>query len=165
MTFLTLTGSGFGCLYCSEWSICSCRVCEVHEYGRQDSVPGCTSLTLCYSQLNNHAKQDGSGEFANKIGLTKDLSGHGLGIRSARYAMFLDDGVIKYLGVDEPTSIEKSGANAIIDFLEKKWLFTGMRSHSAPFSWIKKQNVSWKQQTLFQMNCSNLACQFIFHVF
>src|SRR5215203_2188458 len=38
---------------------------------------------------------DGNGEFARAIDLTVDASGNGLGIRSKRYAMVVEDGVVK----------------------------------------------------------------------
>jgi peroxiredoxin len=44
---------------------------------------------------------DGNGEFAKKIGLDIDLSGFGLGLRSKRYAMLVDDGVVKILNVED----------------------------------------------------------------
>ena len=44
---------------------------------------------------------DGNGDFAKAIGLDIDLSGFGLGLRSKRYAMLVDDGVVKVLNVEE----------------------------------------------------------------
>lgn len=44
---------------------------------------------------------DGSAEFAKKIGLDIDLNARGLGIRSKRYSMIVDNGVIKSLNVEE----------------------------------------------------------------
>ena len=44
---------------------------------------------------------DGNGEFAKAIGLTFDGSGNGLGTRSRRYCMLVDDGVVKSLNVEE----------------------------------------------------------------
>ncbi len=43
---------------------------------------------------------DGSAKFAEAVGLTVDLGERGLGTRSKRYAMIVDDGVIKSLSVD-----------------------------------------------------------------
>src|ERR1700731_532008 len=40
---------------------------------------------------------DGNGEFAKEIDMTLDASGNGLGIRSKRYAMVVEDGVVKKL--------------------------------------------------------------------
>src|SRR3974390_2286042 len=45
---------------------------------------------------------DGSGNWAKAIGLTADLSERGLGVRSQRYAMVVDDGVVKTLNIEDP---------------------------------------------------------------
>lgn len=61
---------------------------------------------------------DGSADFAKKIGLELDLSERGLGMRSQRYAMIVEDGVVKALNVeDAPGTAEKSGADAIAALL------------------------------------------------
>ena len=54
---------------------------------------------------------DGSADFAKKIGLDIDLGGRGLGVRSKRYSMIVEDGVVKSLNVeDAPPNHEKSSA-------------------------------------------------------
>ncbi len=54
---------------------------------------------------------DGNGDFARALGLTIDRTGFGLGIRSQRYAMIVDDGVVRALNIEETTSqAEVSGA-------------------------------------------------------
>jgi peroxiredoxin len=54
---------------------------------------------------------DGSAEFAKKLGLDIDLSARGLGVRSKRYSMIVEDGVVKSLNVEEaPPNHEKSSA-------------------------------------------------------
>jgi glutaredoxin/glutathione-dependent peroxiredoxin len=58
---------------------------------------------------------DGSGEFAKKVGLDLDLSARGLGVRSKRYSMIVQDGVVKSLNIEEqPGSVEKSGATTLL---------------------------------------------------
>ena len=58
---------------------------------------------------------DGNAEFTKALGLELDGSGFGLGIRSRRYAMVVEDGVVKTLFVEEiPTQAEASSANAIL---------------------------------------------------
>ena len=58
---------------------------------------------------------DGNAEFTRAIGLDLDASGFGLGTRSKRYAMVVDDGVVKALKIeDAPTQAEKSSAAAIL---------------------------------------------------
>ena len=44
---------------------------------------------------------DGSAEFAKKIGLEIDLTARGLGVRSRRYSMIVEDGVVKSLNVED----------------------------------------------------------------
>ena len=44
---------------------------------------------------------DGNGEFAKALDMTLDASGHGLGTRSKRYAMLVEDGVVKKLNVED----------------------------------------------------------------
>jgi len=48
---------------------------------------------------------DGNGEFTKVIGLDFDGSGLGLGLRSKRYAMLVDDGVVKVLKVEDSPGI------------------------------------------------------------
>ena len=54
---------------------------------------------------------DGSADFAKAIGLDIDLSNFGLGVRSKRYAMLVEDGVVKILNVEDSAPLaEKSSA-------------------------------------------------------
>ncbi|EGC33663.1 hypothetical protein DICPUDRAFT_48839 [Dictyostelium purpureum] len=57
---------------------------------------------------------DGNSEFTKKIGMTLDATGFLMGPeRSKRYAMILDDGVVKHIGLDE-SGFEHSSAEAIL---------------------------------------------------
>jgi peroxiredoxin len=60
---------------------------------------------------------DGNGEFTSKLGLEMDASGFGLGRRSQRYAMVVEDGVVTKLAVEEPGKFEVSKAEAILEAL------------------------------------------------
>jgi peroxiredoxin len=61
---------------------------------------------------------DGSGDFARALGLELDLSKGGLGIRSKRYSMLVDDGVVKSLNVEQqPGQVDLSGAEAMLKAL------------------------------------------------
>jgi peroxiredoxin len=53
---------------------------------------------------------DGSGEFTKKLGMEFDLTARGLGIRSQRFAMIVDNGVVKYLALEAPGKFEVSDA-------------------------------------------------------
>ena len=60
---------------------------------------------------------DGSGEFSQAMGLTMDLTKNGLGVRSQRYAMIVEDGVIKDLFVEKPGAFEASTAENVLKHL------------------------------------------------
>lgn len=60
---------------------------------------------------------DGNGEFTKAIGLEMDGSGFGLGSRSQRYAMIVEDGVVKKLNVEAGGKFEVSKAEAILEAL------------------------------------------------
>lgn len=57
---------------------------------------------------------DGNGDFARALGLDFDGSAIGFGIRSQRYALVAEDGVVKKLAVDKPMTFEVSSAEAIL---------------------------------------------------
>ena len=57
---------------------------------------------------------DGSGKFAEAIGLSLDLSERGMGVRSKRYSMLVDDGVVKSVNVEPGPGTEVSGAEAML---------------------------------------------------
>ena len=60
---------------------------------------------------------DGSADFARATGLTLDLTARGMGVRSQRYSMLVQDGVVKALNVEKPGSFEVSSAEAILKAL------------------------------------------------
>ena len=58
---------------------------------------------------------DGNADFAEALDLTMDGSAGGLGLRSLRYSMLVEDGVVKSLNVeDSPGKAEVSGADALL---------------------------------------------------
>lgn len=61
---------------------------------------------------------DGNAEFAKAIGLELDASGNGLGIRSKRYSMLVEDGVVKSLNLEpNPGKVEVSGGDTFLSQL------------------------------------------------
>jgi len=61
---------------------------------------------------------DGNHEFTRAAGMTLDLSSRGLGERSLRYAMLVDDGVIRHIAIDDnPGEAVASGADAMLEAL------------------------------------------------
>ncbi len=61
---------------------------------------------------------DGSAAWAKAVGITADLTERGLGVRSGRYSMVVDDGVVKSLNVeDTPGKADVSGADNLLKSL------------------------------------------------
>jgi peroxiredoxin len=61
---------------------------------------------------------DGNAEFTTAVGLDFDASANGLGTRSRRYAMLVDDGVVKALNIEEaPKVVDASSAEKILEVL------------------------------------------------
>ena len=59
---------------------------------------------------------DGSGQFAKAIGAAKDTGIFG-GIRSNRYALVANDGVVEHVFVEEPGQFTVSSAEAVLEIL------------------------------------------------
>ena len=57
---------------------------------------------------------DGSGDFTRALGLELDLTKNGMGIRSQRYAMVVNDGVVETLNIEAGGSFEVSDADTIL---------------------------------------------------
>ncbi len=57
---------------------------------------------------------DGSGKFAEALGVGLDLAGRGLGMRSRRYSMIVEDGVLKSLNLEQATAYELSDADTLL---------------------------------------------------
>jgi peroxiredoxin len=63
---------------------------------------------------------DGSAEFAKKLGLDIDLTARGMGVRSKRYSMAVDNGVVKILNVeDAPPNHDKSSAATLCSMIDR----------------------------------------------
>jgi len=57
---------------------------------------------------------DGNGDFAKALGLEMDASAYGMGIRSKRFAMLVDNGVVKQLEVEAPGEFRVSTAEHML---------------------------------------------------
>lgn len=57
---------------------------------------------------------DGNGAFAKALGLEMDASKFGMGLRSQRFALYADDGVVKVLQVEAPGEFKVSSAEAML---------------------------------------------------
>jgi peroxiredoxin len=60
---------------------------------------------------------DGNGQFAEAVGLVMDGSKFGMGKRSQRYSMIVDDGVVQQLNVEAPGEYRASSAEHMLDQL------------------------------------------------
>lgn len=58
---------------------------------------------------------DGSAIFTKALGLEMDLTARGMGVRSQRYSMLVEDGVVKKLNVEQPGKFEVSDAGTMLN--------------------------------------------------
>lgn len=58
---------------------------------------------------------DGNGAFAEAIGLSMDGAKFGMGKRSKRYSMLVDDGVVEQLNVEGPGEYHASSAETLLE--------------------------------------------------
>ncbi len=61
---------------------------------------------------------DGNGQFTEALGLVTDRSDQGIGIRSRRYSLYADNGVVKALNLEEPGKYEVSDAATFLAQLD-----------------------------------------------
>jgi len=57
---------------------------------------------------------DGSAAYTKALGLEFDLTARGMGVRSQRYSMVVDDGVVKAVNVEQPGKFEVSDAENLL---------------------------------------------------
>ena len=62
---------------------------------------------------------DGSGQYSKALGLEFDLTPRGMGVRSQRYSMLVDNGVVKAFNLDQPGKFEVSDAETLLKQAEK----------------------------------------------
>jgi peroxiredoxin len=60
---------------------------------------------------------DGNGAFSDAVGLSFDASPFGMGKRSQRYSMIVNDGVVEQLNVEQPGEYRASSAETMLDQL------------------------------------------------
>ncbi len=60
---------------------------------------------------------DGNGTLTSALGLELDGSGFGLGMRSQRFAMIVDDGTVTHLNVEPDAGVDVSSAESIMELL------------------------------------------------
>jgi len=57
---------------------------------------------------------DGSADYTKKLGLELDLTARGMGVRSQRFSMLVDNGVVKTLNIEGPGKFEVSDAGTML---------------------------------------------------
>ena len=57
---------------------------------------------------------DGSATYTKSLGLDQDLTARGMGVRSLRYSMLVEDGVVKRLNIEQPGKFEVSDAETML---------------------------------------------------
>jgi peroxiredoxin len=61
---------------------------------------------------------DGNADLTRALGLEMDASGYGMGVRSKRYALYAEDGVVKQLWVESPGEFKVSSAEHVLENLQ-----------------------------------------------
>lgn len=57
---------------------------------------------------------DGNADFSRALGLESDASGFGMGTRSRRFALLIDNGIVKKVAVEQPREFKVSSAEAVL---------------------------------------------------
>jgi len=57
---------------------------------------------------------DGNGDFTRALGLELDARGHGMGMRGKRFALVIEDGVVKQVHVEAPGEFKVSSAENVL---------------------------------------------------
>ncbi len=78
----------------------------LRAWGRSQSAPDGLQLI-----------SDGNAEFTRALGLEMDASSSGMGLRSRRFALYAEDGVVKSLFVEEPGEFKVSAADYVLGHL------------------------------------------------
>lgn len=74
----------------------------MHAWGKHANADGIDMLA------------DGNGDFALALGLEKDSSAFGMGLRSQRFALVADDGIVTHLMVEAPGEFRVSSAESVL---------------------------------------------------
>ncbi len=72
-------------------------------WGRQQNATGIVRMMA-----------DGSAKFTKALGLEFDLTERGMGIRSQRYSMLVEDGVVKQFNLEQPGKFDVSNAETLL---------------------------------------------------
>ena len=73
-------------------------------WGRENNAAGAVRMMA-----------DGGAEFTKAVGMELDLSDRGLGVRSKRYSMLVEDGIVKTLNIEAPGDMDVSSASTMLE--------------------------------------------------
>jgi peroxiredoxin len=96
---MALKNKGLAAVYCTAVN----DVFVLDAWGKSNGAAGKVTMLA-----------DGSADFAKKCGLEMDLTARGMGVRSKRYAMVIDNGVVSVLNVEDQPTFEKSSAENLL---------------------------------------------------
>ena len=77
----------------------------MHAWGQSSKADGIDMLA------------DGNGDFATALGLESDARAYGMGLRSKRFALVADDGIVTHLMVEAPGEFKVSSAESVLSML------------------------------------------------
>ena len=60
---------------------------------------------------------DGNGDFTRALGLEMDASSSGMGIRSRRFALYVENGIVRSCFIEQPGEFEVSSAEHVLAHL------------------------------------------------
>ena len=63
---------------------------------------------------------DGNAVFTRELGLERDASAYGMGVRSKRFALYIEDGVVEIVNVEAPGEFRVSSAEHMLEQLRQK---------------------------------------------
>ena len=78
----------------------------MHAWGKSQGVGDAIAMAA-----------DGNGDYTRALGLELDARGYGLGMRGQRFALVIDDGVVKQVHVEAPGEFKVSGAEHLLESL------------------------------------------------
>jgi glutaredoxin/glutathione-dependent peroxiredoxin len=85
------------------WCLATNDAFVMNAWGRDQKVGGKVRMLA-----------DGSADWVKSMGLELDLGARGMGMRSNRFAMIVQDGVVKKVAVEGPGKFEVSSAEAML---------------------------------------------------
>ena len=96
---------------------------------------------------------DGSAAYTKALGLEFDLTARGMGVRSQRYSMLVDDGVVKAFNLEAPGKFEVSGAETRLRALHPA-VSCSTRGSSACAAWAPPTRRGSSPWTATRRSCA-----------